>query len=366
MALNPKIGEFVALAKASGASDTAIAGMLTSRGWPEKDVYESLAADYERQMGVEIPRRGGAGTPAKDAFFYLLIFSTLATWTFGMGWVAFTLIDRWFADRLFSPNYGSYDYDSYSVASALAALLVAFPIYLLVSRTIVLDLKKHPEKLDSPVRKWLTYIALVIAASVFMGDLITALAYLLRGELTSRFLAKAFVVLAISGGVFFYYFGGVRKSDEPYTPGKWSRDAVMGVVSATAAVIVISLGFWYMGAPKTQRTLRADEKRVQDLFQLSGVVTTRWNLRGGHTLPADLNELSGAGVSVADPLTDALYEYHPQAGSQYELCATFAMDSQQQRSQVLRTGAWSHPSGRHCFLLDASRAAPNPSIYFDY
>jgi hypothetical protein len=360
--LNPKISDFIERAKAGGASESVIVGMLTSRGWPEKEVYEALAEHYERLTGVAIPRRAGAGTAAKDAFFYLLIFSTLATWTFGVGWVAFTLIDRWFADTLFSPASAYYQYDTASIASALAAILVAFPIYLLVSRTVVRDLRSHPEKMDSPVRKWLTYIALVIAASVFMGDLITALAYLLRGELTSRFLSKAFVVLALSGGVFFYYFGGVRKSDEVPTPGRWSRDASMAAVSAAGVVLTVILGFWYMGAPQTQRTLRADAKRVQDLFQLSGLIDARWR-NNGHMLPAHLDEVRG--VTVSDPVTGAPYEYQPGQGSQYDLCATFSMDSHRQTNPP-RAGFWSHPAGRHCFTLDASQPAEYPNVYLPY
>jgi hypothetical protein len=69
-------------------------GILAARGWPEKEVYEALAAHHERMIGMEIPRRGGSGTAAKDAFFCLLIFSTLGTWTFGLSALAFTLIDR--------------------------------------------------------------------------------------------------------------------------------------------------------------------------------------------------------------------------------------------------------------------------------
>src|SRR5258708_20623727 len=136
-----------------------------ARGWPEKEAYEALAAHYERVTGMEIPRRGGTGTAAKDAFFYLLMFSTLATWTIGLGALAFTLIDRWLADNLFSTPYGQ-GYDLYSATSPFASVLVAFPIYLLVSRAVLHDEHAHPEKLDSPVRKWLTYMALVIAAGL--------------------------------------------------------------------------------------------------------------------------------------------------------------------------------------------------------
>ena len=145
-----KISEFVERAKTSGVTDQALVGMLTGRGWSAKEVYEALAVHYERLMGMEIPRRGGGGTAARDAFFYLLALSTLATWTIGLGSLAFTLIDRSLVDTL---SAVSFQYDNYSLAESLAAIIVAFPIYLLVSRIVVREGGAHPEKLQSPVRK---------------------------------------------------------------------------------------------------------------------------------------------------------------------------------------------------------------------
>jgi hypothetical protein len=36
-------------------------------------------------------------------------------------------------------------------------------------RSILREVRLHSEKLESPVRKWLTYIALLIAAGVVVG-----------------------------------------------------------------------------------------------------------------------------------------------------------------------------------------------------
>jgi hypothetical protein len=82
----------------------------------------------------------------------------------------FTLIDRWITDPLSS--YSVPFADSSSIASSMASLLVAFPIYMLVMRVIISDVERHPEKIDDGVRKWLTYISLFIAASVVIGDLV--------------------------------------------------------------------------------------------------------------------------------------------------------------------------------------------------
>jgi hypothetical protein len=63
------------------------------------------------------PLRAGAGASAKEAFFYLLIFSTLAIWMIGFARLAFALIDRWKAHPLF---YGyQQTFDTYTVTSSL-------------------------------------------------------------------------------------------------------------------------------------------------------------------------------------------------------------------------------------------------------
>jgi len=355
MPASSEVREFLERAKASGVSDEAVVGVLTARGWPEKEVYQALAAYYEKLTGIEVPSRRGAGTPAKDAFFYLLIFSALATWTIASGSLAFTLIDRWLADTLFSPAYAQ-AYDVSGATWSIASIIVAFPIYLLLSRAVVRDVRNHPEKLNSPVRKWLTYMALVIAAGVFIGDLITALTYFLEGEITTRFLSKALVVLVLSGGVFFYYFGGLRESDSAGARGRFTRDAWMAIVSTVCVALLVALGFKFTGAPKTLRMERADSRRLQDLYSLSQRITLRWNA-DSHKLPGHLDEFRD--VPLADPVTRAGYEYRPGDGSQYQLCATFAMASTHD-DESPQTKLWAHPAGHYCFSFDATQPPPNP------
>lgn len=201
--------EFLDAAKRQGATDESLVGLLRGRGWSEEDAYRALADHYESNSGLRVPvyRRSGS---AKDAFLYLLSFSTLAIWTCGAGSVMFTLIDRWIKDPLSPTNYYAGGY--YQMADSLACIIVAFPVYIFVMRYIIRESVEHPEKLESHVRKWLTYIALLIAACVVVGDLITFLTYFLRGELTARFVAKVAVVLLIAGGVFWYYMGSLQKT----------------------------------------------------------------------------------------------------------------------------------------------------------
>jgi len=121
----------------------------------------------------------------------------------------------------------------------------------------------------------------------------------------------------------------------------------------------VILGFAQIGGPGAQRMLRADEKRLQDLYQLSQQIRNRTR-SNGNSPPHDLSELSG--VAISDPVTRAVYEYHVKEGSKYELCATFSSASRASTA-TQNPDAWSHPAGRHCFLLDATQEAQNPYIY---
>jgi hypothetical protein len=360
MSRDNRIEEFIQKSLDAGIPVPSFIGLLTARGWTEKQGYSALANHYQRQTGIQVPPRPSSGASARDAFFYLLIFSTLAVWTLSLGCLAFSLIDRWLADPLFR-GYGE-TFNTYTVTMSVAAVIVAFPLYLLISRVVLREAAADPDKLESGIRKWLTYMALVIAASVFMGDLITALAYLLRGELTSRFLAKSFVVLGLSSAVFWYYFGGLRKIE--IETSRFSRDRFMAAASVVVVAISIVLGFMQLGAPSAQRKIVADSQRVQRLFMLSNAIRNYWQTHASH-LPSSLSEIPGAHV---DPITNESFEYVPAQGGQYQACAVFAArNPREEDNQSLRMdpNPWTHPAGRHCFALDAS-APPQPPSYNFY
>jgi hypothetical protein len=205
-----ELSRFVAAAKEKGASDEAVVSILEDAGWSRNEVWRVLGQHYESLTGITVPAGTKSTTPAKDAFLYLLSFATLATWTLSLGSICYALIDDWIKDPL-SPN--SYHPNlTYQISEQLAALIVTFPLYIFVMKVIISDTRQAPAKLESGVRKWLTYIALFIAACVMVGDIVTFLAYFLRGELTGRFVAKVSVTLAIAGGVFWYYLGSLREA----------------------------------------------------------------------------------------------------------------------------------------------------------
>jgi hypothetical protein len=205
--VNTALSDYIAAAKARGATDSFLVELLERNGWPRKEVYAAFASIYET------PKRGaGFAESARDAFLYLLSFGTLSTWAWALGTLFFTLIDIWYRDSVFTQQ--PYMGRNFAISSSMAALVVSFPIYLATMRILLRDISRKPEKLESGVRKWLTYIALLISASVVIGDLITTVDYFLRGEITTRFVLKVLTVLVIAGGVFLYYVQPLEKPEE--------------------------------------------------------------------------------------------------------------------------------------------------------
>jgi hypothetical protein len=207
MANREALLEYIQAAKSHGASDDFLLTLLRETGWPDREIFGAFERHYEVLTGLPVPGRRSGGERAKEAFFYLLSFATLGTWTMALGSIFFTLIDTHFPDPLTPPQ----PFRVHDLADNLAALIVAFPIYLFVAHLILRTLRQNPEGSESPVRKWLTYLAMLIAVGIVIGDLVTFLAYFLRGDLTVRFVLKVVVVLVIAGGVLLYYFGSLRR-----------------------------------------------------------------------------------------------------------------------------------------------------------
>jgi Domain of unknown function (DUF5671) len=334
---------FIEASKAKGASDDFLAALLTRRGWPADDVYSALGVYWESATGLAIPARGGAGESARDAFLYLLSFSTLATWAAALGSILFELINRWLPDAVSRAN-GYYSLRS-QITWQMASMLVAFPIYLLATRAIAREAEEHPERLQSGVRKWLTYLALLITAGTMIGDLICFLDYFLMGELTARFVFKVIVVMAISGSIFAYYIGWLRQNR--------ARSLAFGVPATIVVAVAFCIAMAAAGTPAQQRQLEADRTRVQDLRNLA--VAIKMVNDSGQGVPASLANLR---ARKTDPENSAPYEYHPKSGTLYELCATFAADSNEDQPGLTPNTFWNHGKGRACFQVDAAKMAP--------
>lgn len=354
------LAPFIDASKQRGASDEFLAAMLTRRGWPADDVYAALADYWAQSTGVPVPQRQSSAESARDAFFHLLSFVTLAIWATALGAVLFAITDVLIPDPISGRTL--FNYRS-AIAWNLASLGVAFPIYLLAMRFIYNEARKAPERLQSPVRKWLTYLALLVTAGAVIGDLIMLLGYFLLGELTARFLVKEFVVLAICGGIFAYYLASLRwnRQTDPTVQRTRNRSfAGLAIASVLAAFIA---GISVSGMPTEQRHREADRRRTQDLQAISRALYERHTRKPADApaLPPSLNALQTERYieRIADPETGAPYIYRPGRDSRYTLCATYAFPSEPGAERWGSSPFWNHGSGEACFDLDGSVSPPN-------
>jgi hypothetical protein len=290
--------------------------------------------------------------------FYLLSFITLPIWTLSFGSLIFQFIERVFPDPL---QYGG-DFLFFGMRNSIAALLVAFPLYLFLMWRLWKSSASHPEQLQSLVRKWFTYIVLVVVAGVILGDLIALLNSFLGGELALRFSLKALSILAISASIFGYYLFELKRSGASPLPR-----GLKIFVGAVILLVFLSLVFAFsiMGSPGKQRTLQFDQRRVSDIQQISHAINSYWEREG--KLALSFEELKTQPYvyiqSVKDPRTQEFYEYRVLGDKTYELCAVFETDSSEyrQRAKVptpFSEEVWNHGIGRTCFEREVVSTYP--------
>lgn len=352
---------FIDTSKTKGASDEFLASFLTRRGWPADVVYAALGRYWEGVTGISIPERPGSGESARDAFLYLLSFATLATWTTALGALIFDFINQWLPDAVSRSNVFNL---RATLTWEMARLAVAFPIYLLVTRLTVREAMDHPERLQSGVRKWLTYLALLGTAGTMICDLIWFLDYLLTGEITLRFVLKAATVLILSAAIFSYYLASLKWNRNTNASRARFQTLVFGIASAVAALAAFCIGLAVAGTPGQQRQVEADTKRIEDLKSVATGIKV-WHLQTPNApLPASLNQLARSGrfplQRISDPETHAAYEYHPRTGTTYELCANFSSNgaADQRSAGFYHSDFWLYGKGRTCFVLDATEQVP--------
>ena len=352
--MNEELRRFIKDSLERGIDRERIRSVLLEAGWQERDVRSALAAFADVDFPVAVPKPRPY-LHAREAFLYLVSFIALYVFAFSLGAVLFGLIDHTFSDALdryrSSPSTGD--------ATAIAAVIVAFPLYLILMRRLTRAVAVDPERRQSLVRRWLTYLTLVVGAGIILGDVIALLASLLTGDPTVNFFLKVAAVLLIVVPIFGYYLWDMRQAeDEASASAARAAPALRALVIAAVVVVVAVVGYsiYVVGTPGQQRNVRLDEQRVDDLRSISRNIDRYYEFNG--EMPARLSDLQGPQYSVQsidDPQSGAPYEYRIIDGADYELCAVFATESpeRQVERRPFSASIWDHGPGRWCFALTA-------------
>ena len=214
MAVSQELMDFVRDALGHGVPRAQIEQVLRSAGWTAEQARGAVTAFAEVDFPVPVPRPLPY-LSAREAFLYLVMFSTLYWSAFHLGSLLFEFVNRAFPDAADGARDGSV---LVAIRWSVATLLVSFPVFAYVAWLIAKGVQRDPTKRASKIRRQLTYLTLFIASCALIGDVSTLIYNLLGGELTARFVLKALIVAAIAGTGFTYYLGELRAEEREPQP----------------------------------------------------------------------------------------------------------------------------------------------------
>lgn len=356
-----------------GAKKDEIKEQVLAVGWSE-DEFDFAYTQALKDFGIPIPEESSRASFSKKAttlevVLNLFSFILLGIVAIALGTLYFEIIDKYFPD-IVADNTSSYAYQSRSQVStsaihyAMASLIIAFPLFFFVMKMWFRKFRKDEGKIESQLTKWVTYLVLLVASIIIVGDLITVLFTFLQGEMSVRFFLKSLILLVISGIIFGFYFFERKmvqyKYDVPQRTFSLFSSSVLGLI-----IVAIIMGFFATGSPKMERMRTLDNQRSADLSSLSSCISN-YTLQYKR-FPEDLLTLQEASSftycssSIKDPETGELYEYFikeepasDEGDGTYELCASFSLASDDvlmgSNYRYNTSELWyTHGSGRTCF-----------------
>lgn len=213
-------------------------------------------------------------------------------------------------------GYANYSYDG--VRSALALLIIIFPVFLVLEHFWSLAGKKVDLfKGNEILRRWAIYLILFLASITVITDLVILVRYFVSGEITTRFILKVAITLVVAGIAGWHYVRALSMKQG----SKW-----FGIVSGALVLALIAWSFTVMGSPTNQRKLRIDQRRIDDLQSIQWQVISYWQQK--EKLPETLdafNDPISSYIVPRDPefQKGKVYEYKKIADKSFEICATF-------------------------------------------
>ncbi len=298
----------------------------------------------------------------------------------------FTTLDHVFPDVLTaSYQYGYVSYSFDQMRSSIAVLIIIFPVFLVLSYFWNKNIAKGLSHWDEVLKRWALYLIIFLATVMVVVDLVTLVRYFVSGEITVRFLLKVLAILVAAKTVGVNYLTDLGVKIPLMSKNK---NAFLLTLSSVLVIFAIVYGFVIMGGPGSQRNLRLDQKRIEDLQSIQYQVITFWQQK--EKLPASLEELKNPISNFMVPQDPEFakglsYEYKKVSDKSFELCGTFTLpipegyvensgyagimptrDVAAPSTSVAYPGgtndSWYHEAGRTCFerTIDPDLYPPYP------
>jgi type III secretory pathway component EscS len=281
-----------------------------------------------------------------------------------------------YLNHLFPDPLSYYTGDPYSsgIANEMAIVIVLFPLFLFLMRTIRKTIQADSTRAEVWVRRWALFLTLFLAAAAIVGTVIALLVYFFQGDVTIRFVLKVLTLLLVAGVTFSAFLADLR--------GYWGANPARAAQSRWGALAfvlaVIVAGFFIVGTPWQARLYRFDDQKVSDLQMLQGQILNHWQSK--EKLPVQLDELNDSisgFIIPRDPQSGVAYEYAVTGPLSFQLCASFNALTQNYASASTRAqyvpkpaaidgpmpvqDNWYHEAGRQCFTRTI-----DPELYPPY
>lgn len=292
----------------------------------------------------------------------------------------FDTLNQKFPDALNAMyQYGYNTYAFEGIRGAIATLIIVFPVYLVLSYFWRKASQNELLTWDVTIRKWMIYLILFVASVVIIVDLVTLVRYFVSGEITIRFVMKVLGALVVAALVGSYYMYEMKQPEKHAKVMPW----VYGILGSLVVLTVVVWSFTVIGSPKTQRALRFDQQRLNDLQSLQGNLINFWQQK--QKLPETLAELANPTSYYVIPVEPEgrVYEYKKTGDKSFELCATFTLPMPEGWQEYGGSGyplpagvrdvavaypypggandSWDHQAGRTCY-----ERTIDPDVYPPY
>jgi hypothetical protein len=261
-------------------------------------------------------------------------------------------------------NYYLYESATSQVRFSIAALIVFFPTYLILTR-LVNNIRRNEHGAYLTLTKWLIYLSLLVAGGVILGDLVAIINAFLNGDIAIRFVLKALAVFIVVGAAFTYYLLDAR--------GYWQQNENQSIEygggAAAVVIAVLVLGFFHIEAPAQVREMKIDDLEVQDLSDMQWKINDYYQTNG--SLPATLTDAYVGTDVPGAPQDRKAYQYNITDNG-FELCAEFLHDSTKTNEPAFlrpmsTTGSvaiknpdnWDHRAGWWCFERAVQQTTAN-------
>ena len=207
---------FIRDATKAGKKLDDIKAALAEAGWDEARINAACANYVPSDFPVAVPRPQTFASPRLfflNLFFFVLLYLVI----YNVIAILFTMLDYYLPDPSGWVQSGYFATHSDSIAEAvqdnLSIIIVSTPLLFVTQRTIAKAMQMTKQAIPR-IRLMLVYFTMFVGAVIILANASTFAYFVLRGELTLRFILKVAILTITVFGVYFYYRGELKQDED--------------------------------------------------------------------------------------------------------------------------------------------------------